>query len=133
MPYFFVLLGQYVWRSEIYQEIWNRIRTYGEGEGKFSDTMSGLDDMPIYGRGTYGVCIRYLQGARNSSNIKLLRWSSVIPLALKVSCTIRCLYITMLFQNCEGVPQVANLADDPPKRSFKLTLRDRLRTRLRVL
>ena len=133
MPFFFILLGQYVWRSEIYQEIWNRIRTYGEGEGKFSDTMSGLNDMPIYGRVTYGVCIRYLQGPRNSSNIKLLRWPSVIPLALKVSCTIRCLDITMLFQNCEGVPQVANLADDPPKRSLKLTLHDRLRTRLRVL
>ena len=25
---------------------------------KFIDTMSGLDDMPIYGRGTYGVFTR---------------------------------------------------------------------------
>ena len=29
-----------------------------KGRGVFSDTMSGLDDMPIYWRGTYGVCIR---------------------------------------------------------------------------
>ena len=28
-----------------------------KGRGDFSDTMSGLNDMPIYGRGTYGVCI----------------------------------------------------------------------------
>ena len=26
-----------------------------KGRGNFSDTMSGLNDMPIYGRGIYGV------------------------------------------------------------------------------
>lgn len=50
MPHFFNLLCEYVWRRKSHQEKWDRIRTYGEAKGKFSDTMSGLDDMPIYGR-----------------------------------------------------------------------------------
>ena len=54
---FLHLLCDYIWRRKFYQENWDRIRTCGEGRGEFSDTMSGLDDMPIYGRGTYGVCI----------------------------------------------------------------------------
>ena len=50
MPYFSNLPYYYVWRPKFYQEKWNRIRTYGEGRENFSDTTSGLDDMPIYGR-----------------------------------------------------------------------------------
>ena len=48
-----------------------------KGRANFSDTMSGLDDMPISGKGIHGVCIIYVHMmvtiSSNISNFKLSR------------------------------------------------------------